>query len=96
MVKEIRIPLINPNEPQALITEIFVEEGQHVTAGDVICTLETTKSTEELVVESDGYVVGLLFERGQSAHAGDVLCYLADAPDWQPPTIESYAAEGDE
>ena len=45
-----------------------------------LATLETTKSTGELVAEAAGYVVGLRLAQGDTTRAGDVLCYLADAP----------------
>ena len=79
------IPLINPNEPEALLAGVYVSEGQLVEPGDLICSLETTKSTAELEAEAGGYVVGLSGEAGDPVNAGDVLCYLADDPAWQPP-----------
>jgi len=85
MTTPIHLPLINPNEPELLLASIFVSEGQFVKKGDLICTLETTKSTAELNAEGDGYIIGLRFTEGQSAIAGEILCYLADTPDWEPP-----------
>jgi acetyltransferase EpsM len=79
------IPLINPNEPGALLTALHVRPKQHLSRGDRLCTLETTKSTLELAAEIDGYVVGLAFEPSQIVQAGDILGYLADSPDWTPP-----------
>ena len=81
----VTIPLLNPNEPEALLAGLHVEEGQKVSEGDLLCSLETTKSTSELAAESDGYVIGLNFEEGDTARAGDILCYLAPSADWQPP-----------
>ncbi|MFC2026121.1 NeuD/PglB/VioB family sugar acetyltransferase [Chloroflexota bacterium] len=77
-IKSIFIPLLNPNEPEALITEISVENGQHIHPGDRICTLETTKSTSEVVAEQEGFITGLKYKQGQFAPAGDVLCYIAE------------------
>lgn len=85
MSTEITIPLINPNEPEALLADLHVSEGQQVERGDILCTLETTKSTAELEAERSGYVIALQFEAGQTVKSGDLLCYLADTPDWQPP-----------
>jgi sugar O-acyltransferase (sialic acid O-acetyltransferase NeuD family) len=79
------VPLLNPNEPEALLAALHVQEGQCMAAGDLLCTFETTKSTADLHAEADGYVAGLKFKEGQTARAGDVLCYLADSPDWQAP-----------
>ena len=81
----IRIPLLNPNEPEALLAALQVNEGQHVAPGDLLCTLETTKSTVELSAEAAGYVAGLALIAGQSARAGELLCYLAPSPEWKPP-----------
>ncbi len=88
MPTPITIPLVNPNEPEALLATLFVNEGQHVTTGEPLCTLETTKATAEVHAETDGYVVGLRLRQGQTVRAGDVLCYLAQDPDWQPPLAE--------
>jgi acetyltransferase EpsM len=79
MINAIQIPLINPNEPEALLADLHVEEGQQVAQGDLICTLETTKSTAEVEAETEGYVLGLRFSEGDTVQAGDVLAYLADS-----------------
>ena len=81
----IEIPLINPNEPEALLAELHVEDSQQVAEGDLICTLETTKSTAEVEAESDGYILGLQFSAGDTLRAGDVLGYLADTVDAEIP-----------
>ena len=83
----VTIPLISTNEPEALLAGLSVSEGQQVRAGELLCTLETTKSTQELLAESDGYIVGLRLAEGQSAAAGELLCYLSDTPDWTPPVV---------
>jgi pyruvate/2-oxoglutarate dehydrogenase complex dihydrolipoamide acyltransferase (E2) component len=83
----ILIPLLNPNEPGALLATLHVTPGKHVQAGEKLCTLETTKSTVELTATVEGYVVGLAFQPGQTVLAGDVLGYLADSPNWLPPVI---------
>lgn len=90
--QEILIPLLNPNEPEALLAALHVREGQHVQAGDPLCTLETTKSTADLCAETAGYIIGLRLEAEHSAQAGERLCYLANSPDWQPPVPEPMAA----
>jgi sugar O-acyltransferase (sialic acid O-acetyltransferase NeuD family) len=87
------VPLINPNEPGALLVAFHVMPGQHILSGDKLCTLETTKSTVELTAETNGYLVGLAFEIGQTIQAGDVLGYLAESPDWTPPKIPHTPAE---
>jgi sugar O-acyltransferase (sialic acid O-acetyltransferase NeuD family) len=85
----VTIPLINPNEPAALLAAIHVVPGQHISPGDKLCTLETTKSTLELVAESSGYIVGLRTEMGETVQAGDIFCYIAESKDWNPPELDS-------
>ena len=83
------IPLINPNEPEARLAALQIDEGQQVNKGDMLCILETTKSTFELEAEQDGYVVGLNYKLGQIVHAGDILCHLAPSAAWQIPESTS-------
>jgi len=79
------IPLINPNEPEAQVAAVLVKEGQAVSKGDVLCTLETTKSAADLAAESAGFVAGLRLNPGDTAQAGELLCYLSESPGWKPP-----------
>ena len=81
MARPILIPLLNPNEPEALLVELYVSEKQAVRQGDLLCTLETTKSTAELLAEADGYLLGLRVQAGQTLRAGDLLGYLAETLD---------------
>ncbi len=86
-------PLINPNEPEALLAGLHVAEGQQVSPGDLLCTLETTKSTAEVAAESGGFVVGLRYAEGDTVQAGETFCFIAASSDWQPPEIETPPAE---
>lgn len=83
-VKAITIPLLNPNEPDSLVVHLAIEEGQYVSKGSVLCVLETTKSTVEVLAEIDGYIISLQVSENDFAHAGSLLCYLAQSEDWQP------------
>ena len=82
----IYIPLLNPNEREAQLISLHVNEGDYVGHGYEICTLETTKSTSSIEAETDGYIVGLHFTEGQTVYAGDILCYLADSTEQTPPS----------
>lgn len=95
-MKTITIPLLNPNEPEALLAALHVEGGQQVLEGDLICTLETTKSTLELTAQDEGYIIGLRFGAGETVRANDVLCYLAESPDVSPPSREPVSDSGEQ
>ncbi|MFU8772005.1 MAG: NeuD/PglB/VioB family sugar acetyltransferase [Anaerolineales bacterium] len=74
------IPLLNPNEPEAILVSVNISEGQHISRGQALCTLETTKSVADVIAERDGFVVGLSFSVGHTVRAGETLCYLANSP----------------
>jgi acetyltransferase EpsM len=88
MTHPIHIPLLNSNEPESLLSEIYIAEGQFVRKDDLLCSLETTKSSAEITAEQDGYVIGLSLEKGQTARAGELLCYLAPTRHWEPPVVD--------
>jgi len=85
MPQPVLIPLLNPNEPEAKLAALHVHEGQSIALGDLLCTLETTKSTADVAAEADGYVAGLRCQQGETVRAGDILCYLAEEAGWTPP-----------
>lgn len=82
----VTVPLLNPNEPEARLVSVDVHNRQLVHPGDILCTLETTKSTAEVVAEAEGYVYDLQAQIGDMLPAGQLLCYLAPTPDWVPPS----------
>ena len=73
------VPLINPNEAEALLVELRVSEGDKVTAGQVLASFETTKSTYDLAAERDGFILDLRYKAGDTLRSGERLCYLADS-----------------
>jgi len=90
------IPLLNPNEPEARLVSLKVQNSQLVAVGEVLCTLETTKSAIDLITDSEGYIRGLRFSKGQLVPAGEILCYIADSPEWSAPDIpaSSFSTDG--
>lgn len=78
------VPLLNPNEPEAFLASVNVENEQEVHQGDLLCTLETTKTTGEAVAEADGFIAGLQWKAGDTVRAGDLFCFLAETSRWQP------------
>jgi acetyltransferase EpsM len=81
------VPLLNTNEPEAQVVELRVGAGDRVEAGQVLCTLETTKSAVDLTANAAGYIVALTAQIGDRLSAGDRLCWIAPDPDWLPPQV---------
>lgn len=81
---QVTTPLLNPNEPGAKVASLLVQEGQYVSKDSVLCILETTKSTAEVIAEVDGYIVALQVSENDLIQAGSLICFLANNKDWQP------------
>jgi acetyl-CoA/propionyl-CoA carboxylase biotin carboxyl carrier protein len=63
---------------QGTIIKIAVEEGQRVSAGDVVVVLEAMKMEQPLTAHKDGTVTGLSVTVGQTVSAGAVICSVED------------------
>lgn len=51
----------------------FVAEGQSVSAGDVLCIIESMKMMNEIKSERGGVCSAVTVANGQSVNAGDIL-----------------------
>lgn len=92
---QVLIPLLNPNETELQLAALDIVEGDRVTDGQRLCTLESTKSTTELYAESEGYIVGLHVAVGDTLRAGRSLCWIAKKADWAPPELEHLPSAGE-
>lgn len=54
----------------------FVELGQRVAVGEVVCVVESMKLMNEIEADTDGVVVELPIQNGGSVKAGEVVCLL--------------------
>jgi len=81
MITDIQIPRINANEDEVLLASVNVQLGQQVRPGDVLCSLESTKSAEDLCAESTGYVRSIRGFEGDMVRVGASVITLSDAAD---------------
>jgi acetyl-CoA/propionyl-CoA carboxylase biotin carboxyl carrier protein len=63
-------------EMQGTILNVNVEEGDEVSAGDVLCVLEAMKMENDVVASRGGEVVEVTATEGESVDMGDVLVVL--------------------
>ena len=59
-----------------VITEICVEEGQEVAAGDTVVVLEAMKMANALQAEKSGKVSAIVVKVGQSVMEDEALVYI--------------------
>jgi acetyl-CoA carboxylase biotin carboxyl carrier protein len=55
----------------------FVEAGQAVKAGDVVCVIEAMKLLNEIEADRDGVIKTILVENGQPVEYGQPLIVIA-------------------
>lgn len=78
MIKsDIRVPLLNANEPEARLVGIHVRDGQAVVKGGRLFTIETTKAASDIEAAEDGYI-RLLAAEGATLTVGERLAVITE------------------
>lgn len=80
VVGQILVPLVNTNEPESQVVGIAVESYAPVARGDIVCTLETSKSAVDVESEYDGYVGELGIQLDERVTVGRLICEVFDGP----------------
>ena len=75
------VPRLNNNDDSATLISIIVDQGDYVTKGQVICTLETSKVALEIVAEFDGFVF-FLKKTDEECIVGENLCVFSQQQDF--------------
>ncbi|MEQ9092978.1 MAG: lipoyl domain-containing protein, partial [Miltoncostaeaceae bacterium] len=94
VVAEVLAPLVNNNEPEAQVIDLAVTHGDAVAAGDLLCVLETSKSTEDVEAPAAGHVGRLRVRAGDMVGQGHPICTLFDGP--PPADDEAVGPDGGE
>jgi sugar O-acyltransferase (sialic acid O-acetyltransferase NeuD family) len=92
ILSEILVPLLNANEPEARLVSIHVKDGQPVSPGIVLFTIETTKASTEVEAPKAGYF-RLLAKEGDLFGVGQRLAVITDTPDERVQDIPSPAGQ---
>ena len=72
---EQRVPKLNNNDTEYLLTEWLVADGEPVRAGEPVVVVETSKAAEELEAEASG-VLRHLVKAGDWCHPGDTVATI--------------------
>jgi len=76
---EVTLPKWGLTMEEGTLVEWMVSEGEHVSAGQVIATVETDKVSNELESPVNGVVSKLMFTAGtEEIKVGDVLCIIEE------------------
>lgn len=72
---DVTIPTLNANDDTYILLEWLIGEGQPVTAGDPIATIETSKATTDLEAERTGYLHPTV-TAGDTCRPGDIIGHI--------------------
>jgi acetyl-CoA/propionyl-CoA carboxylase biotin carboxyl carrier protein len=62
---------------QGTVLAVEVEDGQEVSAGQVLCIVEAMKMENEVHAHRDGTVSELSIQPGQPVKTGQVICVVS-------------------
>lgn len=69
---------VGVNEDSGILQEWFVEEGQFISVGTIICEFETTKTVLEIEAENEGYIVPIVAESAEVKVGDTIAVIVAD------------------
>jgi pyruvate/2-oxoglutarate dehydrogenase complex dihydrolipoamide acyltransferase (E2) component len=85
--EEVRVPFLNVNDESVVLLGWRIGDGEHVTEGQALADVETSKATVEIPAPATGYVRHN-FAPGAEIPTGAVLCFIASqADDLAPPGL---------
>jgi len=85
MLNRIIIPRLDVNSEFAIFIEWCVEDGQYIKKGDVVCVLETSKSTYEIETEQNGYIfTNKNVKKGDKVKCQAVVAMVAESKEFVP------------
>ncbi|CAK9210731.1 unnamed protein product [Sphagnum troendelagicum] len=82
LVQEIGMPSLSPTMTQGNIAKWCKKEGEAVSAGDVLCEIETDKATLEMESMEEGFLAKILVPDGaKDIPVGEAICLMVESED---------------
>lgn len=78
MIHKVTIPYVNVNDRSVLLQEWFVQEGDAVKVEQILCIVETSKVSLEILSERVGFIKGIRFKVGEEIPISSTLCYIVE------------------
>ena len=79
MAIPIEMPKLSDTMEEGVLSAWLVDEGDPVSAGDVIAQVETDKATMDLEAFDDGVLLRKLIDEGDAVPIGDLIAVLGEA-----------------
>jgi pyruvate dehydrogenase E2 component (dihydrolipoamide acetyltransferase) len=94
MAIPVEMPKMSDTMEEGVVVSWMVEEGQEVSAGDVIAQVETDKATMDLEVYDDGVLLKRVIEEGDAVPIGGLIAILGKKDEDVSDILERYAGGG--
>ncbi|PEN14631.1 pyruvate dehydrogenase complex dihydrolipoamide acetyltransferase [Longibacter salinarum] len=78
MAIEIEMPKLTDTMEDGVLSAWLVDEGEKVSAGDVIAQVETDKATMDVEAFDDGVLLKKMIDEGESVPIGQLIAVLGD------------------
>ena len=78
MADPVEMPKMSDTMEEGVLVAWLVEEGDAVSAGDVIAQVETDKATMDLEVYDDGVLLKKMIDEGEAVPIGGLIAVLGE------------------
>jgi sugar O-acyltransferase (sialic acid O-acetyltransferase NeuD family) len=85
---EIKVPLLNANEPEARLVKIHVQDQQAIKQGDILFTIETTKAAADVEATDSGFI-RIVAAENATMQVGDLLAFITATDDEPIPSVSN-------
>ena len=94
MAEKIPMTALSPTMEEGTITSWNVKEGDAVSAGDVLCEVETDKASMDYESPQDGTIVKIIVGEGGNARVGQTIAVFGEAGEDISALEKEVAGEG--
>jgi len=95
MAIAVEMPKMSDTMEEGVLAAWLVEEGQNITAGDVVAQVETDKATMDLEVYDDGVLLKRVIGEGDAVPIGGLIAILGQAGEDISAILAKYGSGGD-
>jgi len=91
MAIPVEMPKMSDTMEEGVLVSWLADEGDEVSAGDVIAQVETDKATMDLEVYDDGVLLKRVIQEGDAVPIGALIAVLGQKGEDPAPVLEKYA-----
>jgi pyruvate dehydrogenase complex dihydrolipoamide acetyltransferase long form len=91
----INMPSLSPTMTEGTIVKWYKQEGESISAGDVLCDIQTDKAVVSMECDDDGVVAKILMEEGAAGvQVGTLIALMVEeGQDWKDVAIPAAEAQ---